>query len=381
MLLRSRLVASPGVRGTILYGRRIFSTGRPFFNEDHYHGHSHGHSHDAKSLLSHSHSHSSADSVLRQSGGLRNPAIRITWLGLFVNVGMAVGKGVGGVVFHSQALLADSIHAVSDLVSDFLTLATITVGTKPVSEKFPYGYGKVETLGSLGVSTLLVLAGVSMGWSGLETIVHQVYGDLSLFDMIPLGHGHSHSHGGGSGEIADLNAAWLALGSIFIKEYLYQATMKVAKKTNSTVLVANAWHHRIDSLVSMVAVATIGAGYIYGIQWLDPLGGLIVSSIIVRAGYGTAKTACLELADSNARGDERIEEVQEKVAGALTKEECQFEIANLEVMPSGPNYTVIVQLKPIDSSATLDDFKRAQIVLKSLFHDDGGMKKLTVTLI
>src|SRR5699024_2464593 len=110
--------------------------------------------------------------------------IRITWAGLLVNVSMAVGKGIGGVVFHSQALLADSIHAVSDLISDFMTLATVSLSNKPPTKAFPNGYGRVETLGSLGVSTLLILAGISMGWSGLITMLHQIFGDLAIIDTI-----------------------------------------------------------------------------------------------------------------------------------------------------------------------------------------------------
>lgn len=353
---------------------------------EHREGEGHSHSHSAGNLFSHTHSHSSQDSVLLQeSGGLKNPAIRITWVGLLVNVGMAVGKGVGGVVFHSQALLADSIHAISDLVSDFLTLATVSLGTKIPTKNFPNGYGRVETLGSLGVSALLIFAGLSMGWNGLFTMIHEVFGDLPYLDNIAalLGGGHSHSHGGGGDEVASINAAWIALGSIAVKEWLYQATMKVADRTGSVVLVANAWHHRIDSLVSVVAVATICSGYLWGISWMDPLGGLIVSSTIARAGYTTAKDAALELAGNQSKLDDRVEPMKQRVANILSKERnMAFDVDKIELAPYGPNYTASIGLRSSnESGASLEDFRATgELLKKHLQNEDRSLKRVSVVL-
>lgn len=356
------------------------------------HSHSHEHSHDhSHSLFSHSHSHSSGDSVfLQEHGGLKNPAIRITVLGLLVNLSMAIGKGIGGVVFHSQALLADSIHALSDLVSDFLTLATVSVAAKKPTSVFPNGYGKIETLGSLGVSALLLLAGISVGWSGLISLIQQLFGDTYFVELLTqfFGHGHSHSHinvaapsvndvvsavseDSGHGHshshshsdavatpTVDLKAMWLALASIAAKEWLFKATMKIAKETNSTVLVANAWHHRIDSLTSVVAVATIGGSYMFGLNWLDSLGGIIVSSVIIQAGARNGYAAALELADSTKTIPEELyEQNREAAEVALTKavstlnkqnvslKHGDFEIYNILILSSGPNYTVQVDIK------------------------------------
>lgn len=352
--------------------------------------HQHEHDHDHKpsdhshqhSLFSHSHTHSAQDNVLLQeTGGLRNPAIRITWVGLLVNVGMAVGKGVGGVVFHSQALLADSIHAVSDLVSDFLTLATVSLGTKPPTKSFPNGYGRVETLGSLGVSALLILAGFSMGWNGLFTMIHHIFGDLPYLDTIASlgGHGHSHSHD--NNDIADLDAAWIALASIAVKEWLYHATMKVADRTGSVVLVANAWHHRIDSLVSMVAVATICSGYFWGISWLDPLGGLIVSSAIARAGYTTAKDAALELAGNHSKLDDQVQPMKEKISELLSSRgQGHFAVSSMELTPSGPNYTALICLKPAHPSSIEQFQVNSSMLKRALQENDKSLKRVTIEL-
>ena len=139
---------------------------------------------------------------------------------------MAIGKGFGGYVFHSQALIADGFHALTDLVSDFMTLATISWSLKPPSDRFPFGYGKIESLGALGVSGLLLFGGLGMGLNSLDTLYTQLFVDAAehahehshgLFSFL----GHSHSHGAG---VPDLNAAWLAGGSIIVKEWLYRAS-------------------------------------------------------------------------------------------------------------------------------------------------------------
>jgi hypothetical protein len=173
-------------------------------------GHGHHHHHDNTFLL---------------SPNKNDAGVRITRIGLYVNLGMAVSKGVGGYVFHSQALLADAIHSLTDLVSDCLTLATVGWSLKPPSERFPSGYGKIESLGALGVSGILLAGGFLMGWSALIALCQQFFPEAAHFaaewGLLPHSHGHSH---GAEGLGPNINAAWLAAGSIVIKEWLYRAS-------------------------------------------------------------------------------------------------------------------------------------------------------------
>lgn len=153
--------------------------------------------------------------------------MRITRIGLYVNLIMAVGKGVGGYYFNSQALVADAFHSLTDLVSDFMTLGTVSWSLRDPNPRFPSGYGKIESLGSLGVSSLLLVGGILMGLNACEVLYHELFVDATASG------GHGHSHGGIFGhshshDPADLgpniNAAWLAAGSIIVKEYLYRAS-------------------------------------------------------------------------------------------------------------------------------------------------------------
>lgn len=129
-------------------------------------------------------------------------------------------------MFNSQALVADAFHAMTDLVSDFMTLGTVAWSLKPPTARFPGGYGKIESLGSLGVSGLLLTGGILMGLNACGVLYHEF-----LVDAAHATHehshgglfGHSHSHGGADMG-PNINAAWVAAASIAVKEYLYRAS-------------------------------------------------------------------------------------------------------------------------------------------------------------
>jgi divalent metal cation (Fe/Co/Zn/Cd) transporter len=182
---------------------------------DHGHGHHHHHHHDNAYLV---------------SANKNDPGVRITRIGLLSNLGMAIVKFIGGWAFNSKAMIADAWHSIADLASDILTLATVSWSLKPPSDRFPMGYGKVEGLGSLGVSGMLLVGGLYMGWeSGLSLLGH-FYPDAAHEVMEHLGgghghgHGHGHSHSHASLGIPNVHAAWLAGGTILVKEWLYRAS-------------------------------------------------------------------------------------------------------------------------------------------------------------
>lgn len=307
--------------------------------------HDHDHSHGPNNLL-----------VLDRKAFLNNPGVRITWIGLLVNVGMAIGKFTGGIVFHSQALMADSVHAISDLVSDLLTLCTVGLSSRGPNNDFPYGYGKVETVGSLAVSSILTMAGVSIGWASLVNVVgpaipHTIIDTLNHYHIHLLSSGHSHSHGHIHG-VTDVNAAWIAGASIVAKEWVFRATSKVAKQTNSKVLLANAWHHRVDSLTSLVALVTITSGHFFGIMSLDAIGGLLVSGLVVKAGFKGMASSISELVDRAVpKSDPRYVEIDSKLQELLSKmlsnnnSKNPYAVKELLLLTSGPNVQAKIVLE------------------------------------
>lgn len=189
---------------------------RSLHDHDHHHGHG---------PLGHHHHHHPHDNAYLTSKDKTDPGVRITRLGLYSNLAMAVAKGIGGYTFNSHAMVADAWHSVTDLASDVLTLATVSWSTKDPTRKFPSGYGKIESLGSLGVSGMLVVGGILMGWSSAVAFITNLGVDPSILgELAHVGHSHSHGHGHDHGGVPSMHAAWLAAGTVVIKEWLYQAS-------------------------------------------------------------------------------------------------------------------------------------------------------------
>lgn len=120
-----------------------------------------------------------------------------------------------------------------------MTLATVSWSLKLPSERFPSGYGKVESLGSLGVSGLLLGGGFMMGWAALVALLQQFSPEFAEaaahWGFIGHGHDHGHSHSHSHTDLGpNINAAWLAGGSILIKEWLYRASMSLCAPVPET---------------------------------------------------------------------------------------------------------------------------------------------------
>lgn len=293
---------------------------------------------------------------------------------------MAISKGIGGYAFNSQALIADAVHSLSDLISDVLTLATTSYSIRSPTSRFPTGYGKIESLGALGVSGILLGGGIMIGLQAIVALTQQFFPAIAeiLSSLHLIGHGHSHSHGAEDFG-PNINAAWLAGGSILIKEWLYRTTMKVALDKKSSVLASNAYHHRVDSLTAFVALATICAsGYLNNAQWLDPVGGLIISGMIVQAGYGNTKNALLELADVGIE-DEVKQGAEDAATAALDGTDAQFSM--LQGIKSGQNFLLEVAVA-VPDNWTLQQMKDVEAkVRQQVAENVKGVKRVAVRFV
>lgn len=201
---------------------------------------------------------------------------------------------------------------------------------------------------------------------------------LSHLEIFGHGHGHSHSHGAEHFG-PNINAAWLAGGSIIIKEWLYRATMKIANKKRSSVLASNAYHHRVDSLTAFVALLTISAShFLTNAAWLDPVGGLVISGMIVQAGWGNTKSALLELAD--VAMDEEVKENVEKAAtqALVSHTSEQVQIRGVQGIKSGQNFLVDIEIGA-PSHWTVGNLNAVEdAVREKIAADVKGVRRVTV---
>ena len=143
--------------------------------------------------------------------------------------------------------------------------------------------------------------------------------------------------------------------------------MKVAKERKSGVLASNAVHHRVDSLTGMVALAAItGSHFIDNAAWLDPVGGFLVSLLVIRAGWNNTRAAVMELADVGVD-----ESVKSGIRGSIQHyvDEAKITIQNVQGVKSGPNYLMDVDLAvpeswTVEQTCTAEKDLRDQIGAK-----------------
>lgn len=200
-------------------------------------------------------------------------ARKVTVIGAIVNAFLGAIKIIGGLLFHSHALIADGIHSFSDLFTDLMVLIASKYGSQEADHSHPYGHQRFETAATLLLSLFLILAGAGIAWDAFYELLYE-HADVPGFLALPI-----------------------ALISILANEMLYHYTHYIGKYIGSTLIIANAWHHRSDAASSVVVtVGLIGslAGYLY----LDAIAAIIVAFMIIKMGWSYGWNSVKELVDT-----------------------------------------------------------------------------------
>jgi cation diffusion facilitator family transporter len=205
---------------------------------------------------------------------------RITWVSVAVNVALTAMQVVVGFLAHSQALIADAMHTLSDIIADFFVLYANRKGAEAADEEHPYGHGRYETLASLVLGLLLVGTGIGILITAVERL-------QNIGSLPPVG----------------VAAIWAALFTLAAKEGLFRYMLAVAERLRSPMLIANAWHARADALSSLVVAAGVG-GALLGFPFADAVAAIVVGAMIVKAGGEFAWEAIRELIDTGLTAEE-----------------------------------------------------------------------------
>eukprot|EP00754_Rhynchopus_humris_P038929 Rhum_TRINITY_DN21558_c0_g1::Rhum_TRINITY_DN21558_c0_g1_i1::g.174260::m.174260 len=269
---------------------------------------------------------------------------RVTKVGAVANVALCGLKGAAGVASGSSAMVADAFHSLGDLVSDGVTLAAIRYSRAEPDDEYPFGKGKVESLGALCVSGLLVGTGLGIGASAWQALMSPV------------------------GCVVMTNSAALLCGvaSVLVKEWLYRATVKAGKEAGSSVTVANAHHHRSDAFSSVVAVVGI-AGNMCGLPWLDPLAGAGVACMILKTGGEIGLDAVRDLTDRSPEQDPELLDLVERVCREHGVKTSRSAVATRQMGPFVSLYMPIYVKATISISnaAKLSTLVRSDILRQS----------------
>ena len=182
-------------------------------------------------------------------------------LSIAVNIILAVLKLATGFFSASIALIADGVHSFSDMTTDLAVLAGVHFGSKQPDEEHHYGHGRAETFSAGFIALFLVFVGSAMIYFAAVDVAR---GNITAFHPSVL---------------------VVAALSIIVKELLYRVTKKIAVKSHSPALYANAWHHRSDAASSVAVVigyTLLKFGFAYGDQIAGVAVGLMIILVAVR---------------------------------------------------------------------------------------------------
>lgn len=274
--------------------------------------------------------------------------VRITLWGSAVNVALTAMKFVAGIIGCSAAMIADAVHSLSDLLTDFVVLLFVKISSRPADNEHPYGHGKYETLATSIVAIALLLAGGVLAAEGIRKILSAIHGaELVMPGRIAL---------------------WAALISIAAKETIYWFTVRVSRRVQSSALEANAWHHRTDALSSIATAIGIGGALIFGGNWaiLDPIAAVLVSIFIIVTAAKLLHEAVQELMEKRLP-----EEVEQQIRDIVAQDSEMSEMHHLRTRRVGNVFSIEMHLR-MNGNISLYEAHRHSVLLEQKLRERFG---------
>jgi len=184
--------------------------------------------------------------------------------GIIVNCLLAAFKAVTGILSGSLAITADAVNNLSDAGGSIMSLLTVRMAAKPVDKEHPFGHGRMEYIGALGLGFLILLVGLELFKSGINGIMHPT--ELSASPVVII----------------------ILFLSILAKCWLFLFYRKLGQTTDNETLLAASKDSISDVLgTSGVLISTILQG-LYG--WhIDGYMGVVVACFILRTGIEVCK--------------------------------------------------------------------------------------------
>ena len=205
------------------------------------------------------------------------------------NVILSGFKLFAGIFARSSALVSDSVHSLSDVLSTIIVMVGIKLANKKPDKEHPYGHERFECVAAIILAVILFFTGAGIGWVGIRKIFAGNYGTIAIPGLLAL--------------VA-------AVTSVIVKEAMYWYTRAAAKKIDSGALMADAWHHRSDSLSSVGSFAGV-LGARLGFPILDPIASVVICLFILKVSYDIFMDAIRKMTDMAV--DEKTETDMRKI--------------------------------------------------------------------
>lgn len=228
--------------------------------------------------------------------------------GILVSVALAAVKIIAGIVGNAYALIADGVESMLDILSALVVLGSLRVAAQPPNQRFPYGYGKAESLAGMAVSLALFVAAAGIAIQSVREILtpHHLPAPFTLFVLV---------------------------GVVIVKELLFRKLHRTGGEIGSRALESDAWHHRSDAFTSVAAFVGIsialwaGPGY----ESADDWAALFACGVIAFNGYRLFRSSLRDVMDAAPPPEieQQVRVIAQGVDGAIATEKCNIRRSGL----------------------------------------------------
>ncbi len=252
----------------------------------------------------------------------KNLIYRVTIVGSLVNLVLVFLKILAGVFGRSGAMLADGIHSLSDFVTDIIVLVFVRLSSRPKDCNHAYGHGKYETMATSFLGVVILAVGLGLFWGAIQEIRFII--------------------SGGTVEQPTIWVLYVAIISIISKEVLYRYTLRIGKRAKSSLVLANAWHHRSDAFSSIGTLLGVGGALLLGDSWvvLDPLAAAVVSLFIIRVAFQLLAPSINDLLEKALPND-----IQEEILILIKSVDGVADPHNLRTRRIGNDFAIEVHIR------------------------------------
>ena len=213
------------------------------------------------------------------------------WLSIIVNALLFIVKFWVGFITGSVALMADAWHTMSDSLTSVIVVFAAKLASKKPDKEHPYGHGRWELICTIIIGCILAFIGFEFLSDSIDRFRNRetvVFGTLALV---------------------------VTIVSIIIKELLAQVAFYIGRKTDNPIVSADGWHHRTDSLSSIVVLAgIIITRFVTDLWWMDSVLGVFCALAIFYASFQILKDAITRML-----GEEPSPELKEQITEEIAK--------------------------------------------------------------
>ena len=263
---------------------------------------------------------------------------------IVANLLLSIAKVVGGLLAASSSLVSDGIHSASDVLSTIVVLIGAKISRKAPDKKHPFGHERFESIASIILSFILCVTAFLIGYAGVKSIITYTNGtyvnpEVNALTYVALG---------------------FAIASILVKGWMFIYTNNAAKRINSSLLKADAYHHLTDSLSSFGSLLGI-IGLIIGGMWsiLDPIASILIAILIIKVAFEIAISAFDQVVDKAAP-----EEFEKEITDMVTSFPGVIRLNSLKTRMFGNLYYIEIEIAVNDELS----IKEAHDIAKAL-HD------------